>query len=93
MITKIVVDLENWGKPYPTGIVAYDYKENVVKSEYCDEEKEFMAFIDDCKEDIYEDVELMIHVNADDFFNNSLNYLVSAIKVKFLFVRDEKRNK
>lgn len=45
-IDRVVVDLTDWDKSYPTGAIAYDGADAVC-SEYCSDESDFIQFFED----------------------------------------------
>ena len=80
MVKKIVVDLTDWSAPYPTGAIAFDERNNVVASEYCDDIEEFSQFFEYCGDELDEDARLIIEFDAENFCNSSFMHLVTLIR-------------
>lgn len=78
MLTEIVVCLEEWAQPYPTGALAKSYA-SVVDSEYCETAEEFGAFFEKHKEEL-DNARLVFSIAADDLDNEELMRLVKSIQ-------------
>lgn len=64
-IDKIVIDLTEWGSPFPTGILAYS-GDDVVASSYCESEDEFMEFFNENKEYFSSDCRFCMSADISD---------------------------
>lgn len=64
-INCIVADLLDWGKPYPTGAVAYSGND-VIASEYCETPEEFREFFSEISARIEPETTLQFRLDADD---------------------------
>ena len=82
-VKKIVIDLTDWSKPYPTGAIAYDSNDSVIDSAYCDNADEFAEFFDTHREEINSDTELVFKISAGDFDILELEKLVYSIRDAF----------
>lgn len=82
MITEIVVCLEEWAQPYPTGVLAKDGCD-IVDSEYCETVKEFGDFFEKHNEEMIS-TNLVFRIAADDIDNEELMSLVKAIRKEWL---------
>lgn len=79
MIRRIEVDLTNWSRAYPTGVVAYDQDDKVIDSAYSDELPEFREFFTEYCAYIGEDTDLQFLIDANDIGNDVLLELAKAI--------------
>ena len=87
-VTKVMVDLTDWSRPYPTGAVAYS-GDLVVASEYCETQEEFREFLDELKEGIAADTEIHVHMDMEDI--EAVTPLVLQIRADFRKLREEAR--
>lgn len=84
-IDKVVVDLTNWNRSYPMGVLAYDGRD-VVCSEYCAGEADFEQFFEDISGQLsYVDPALEIKTDAHDLVsdNASLLSMVERLQKSF----------
>lgn len=78
-IDKVVVDLTNWNRSYPMGVLAYDGRD-VVCSEYCADEADFEQFFEDVSGYLsYVDPALEIKTDAHDLTSDNAS-LLSMVK-------------
>lgn len=82
-IKTLEVDLRNWLRPFPTGVIAYDSDDSVIDSEYCDNADEFAEFFDTHRKEINSDTELVFKISSEDFDILALEKLVYSIRDAF----------
>lgn len=79
-IKTLEVDLRNWLRPFPTGVIAYDSDDSVIDSEYCETAEEFAAFFYMHRYSVDIDTELVYKLGAFDFNNTELIRLLNDIR-------------
>lgn len=88
MIVKTVVDLSNWGKPFPMGVIAFD-DSGKVYSEYCDTVEEFSDFFKAHKGNYNEDTVLSFIIDPNEL--ESCSDMVKTLRLKWKVISEAEK--